>query len=138
MRARSCIAAALMALAAAAAQACGFCIEDRVAAVYDSAAIESAVAKHRHVAFLAVDGEIALEPAAQKALVKALEAAGALRGATRVAGENAAVAVVFDPKRTTLARLVAAGDRALATRHRKVTALRIIDEGGKLKEPAAG
>jgi hypothetical protein len=127
--------AALAAAAAATAFACGFCIEDRVAAVYDSATIEGALAKHRHVAFLAMDGEIALDPQAQRALTKALEGAGAVRGATRVAGENAACAVVFDPKRTTLAQLVAAGDRALASRHRKVTALRIIDDGGKLREP---
>jgi len=129
------IVAALAAAAATAALACGFCIEDRVAAVYDSPMIEAAVAKHRHVAFLAVDGEIALDAAAQKALAQALEGAGAIRGATRMAAENAACAVVFDPRRTTLSQLVAAGDKALASRHRRVTALRIIDDGGKLREP---
>ena len=127
--------AALASAAAATAFACGFCIEDRVAAVYDSATIEGAVAKHRHVAFLAADGDTALDAQAQRALVKALEAAGAVRGATRIAGDNAACAVVFDPKRTTLGRLVAAGDKALAPHRRSVKALRIIDESGKLREP---
>ena len=127
--------AALAAVAALDAVACGFCIEDRVAAVYDSPAIEAAVAKQRHVAFLAVDGEIALDAAAQKAIAKALEQAGAVHGATRIAAENAAVAVVFDPKRTTLARLIAAGDKALASSSRKMTAVRIIDGTGKLREP---
>lgn len=129
------IAAAIAAATAAAALACGFCVEDRVAAVYDSPTIEAALAKHRHVAFLAADGESGLDPRAQRALVKALEGAGAFKGATRIAGENAACAVVFDPKRTTLAQLVAAGDKALAPSHRKVTALRIIDDAGKLREP---
>jgi len=127
--------AAVAAAAAATALACGFCVEDRVAAVYDSATIEGAIAKHRHVAFLAVDGEIALDARSRRALTKALEGAGAVKGATRIAGENAAYAVVFDPKRTTLAQLVAAGDKALAPSRRKVTALRIIDDGGKLREP---
>ena len=134
MRTRA-ILASLAAAAAANASACGFCIEDRVAAVWDSPAIEAAIASHRHVAFLAVDGDIALDGAAQKALTKAFEGAGAIRGGTRIAAENAAAAVVFDPRRTTLASLVAAGDKALAPRHRKVTALRIIDGGGKLREP---
>ena len=127
--------AAIATAAALDAAACGFCIEDRVAAVYDSPMIESAVAKHRHVAFLAADGEVGLDAQAQRALVKALEGAGAVKGATRIAGENAACAVVFDPRRTSLAQLVAAGDKALAASHRKVTALRIIDDGGKLREP---
>ncbi len=128
-------AAALALAAATGTLACGFCIEDRVAAVYDSAVIESAVANRRHVAFLAIEGGTALDPAARRALVKALEGAGAVRGATHIAPDNAAAAVVFDPKRTTLAQLVAAGDKALASRNRKVTALRVIDGTGKLREP---
>ena len=129
------ILAAAAATAAGAALACGFCIEDRVAAAWDSATIDAAIAKHRHVAVLAAEGEEGLDAQAQRALAKALEGAGAVKGATRFAGDNAACAVVFDPARTTLAQLVAAGDKALAPRHRKVTALRIIDGGGKLREP---
>ena len=132
--ARAVLGAALVAVAIPAA-ACGFCIEDRVAAVYDAATIEGAVAKHRHVAFLAADGESGLDAKAQRALVKALEGAGAVKGTTRIAADNAACAVVFDPKRTTLAQLVAAGGKALAPSHRKVSALRIIDDDGKLREP---
>jgi hypothetical protein len=134
VRAKS-IMAALAAAAAATALACGFCVEDRVAAVYDSTSIEAAMAGHRHVAFLGVDGETALDAQTQRALVKALESAGAVRGATRVAGENAACAVFYDPKKTTLERLLAAAGRALAPQHRSVKALRIIDGGGKLREP---
>lgn len=44
-----------------AALACGACVEDRVAATYDHAIINAAIAKHQQVVFVAVDGPISAE-----------------------------------------------------------------------------
>jgi hypothetical protein len=114
--------------------ACGFCIEDRVAAVYDQAAVEQAVKQKRYVAFFGIEGEgHAVSPAA---IASALEGAGAVRGATRVSIHEHALAAVYDPKRTTVKKLGEAASRSLAPRGLTLTALRIIDASGKLSEPS--
>jgi hypothetical protein len=52
------IAAALAATAPATALACGACDEDKIAATYDHAVIDAAVARHRQVVFVAIDGPV--------------------------------------------------------------------------------
>ena len=118
-----------------AAGACGFCIEDRVAAVYDQATVEKAMKEKRHVAFFGLEGESASLTA--RTVTAAFEAGGAQRGATRVSLADHACAVVYDPRQTSLERVAASAGRALGTRGVTLTALRVIDEGGKLKDPAA-
>jgi hypothetical protein len=106
--------------------ACGFCIEDRVAAVYDQATIEKAIKERRHVAFFEFEGG-----AKQRAIVNALEGAGAARGTAKVSDPDHACSVVYDPRRTDLGRMIAAAGRAGIA----LKALRVIDERGKLREP---
>ena len=122
--------------AALSAVACGFCIEDKVAAVYDSAIVERAVADHRHVAFFAIEGDPQVDTATRRAVTSALESAGGVRGTARVALQNGACSIAFDPKRTDIKRLAAFADRALASHKLSLTAVRVIDDGGKLKEVA--
>jgi hypothetical protein len=116
------------------AAACGFCIEDRVAAVYDQATVEEAVKQKRYVAFFGIEGEAhAVSP---RALAAALEGAGAVRGATKVSIHDHACAVVYDPKRTTMRKLADAAAKSLSSQGVTLTALRVIDASGKLSEPA--
>ena len=129
------VAAALLAMAMIPAAACGFCVEDRVAAVYDQGAVDAALAGHRAVAFLGLDGEPAATEATRRALVAALEASGAIRGSTRVALENGACAFTYDPARTELRALVAGANRRLRERHLVLNVLRWIDAAGTLREP---
>ena len=129
------MAAVLLATAAIPAAACGFCVEDRVAAVYDQGAVDAARAGHRAVAFLGLDGEPAATETTRRALVAALEASGAIRGSTRVALENGACAFTYDPGRTELMALVAGANRRLHDRHLALSVLRWIDATGTLREP---
>jgi hypothetical protein len=116
------------------AAACGFCIEDRVAAVYDQATVEKAVKEKRYVAFFSIEGEAhAVSP---DAIARAVEGAGAIRGATRVSIHEHALAAVYDPKHTTLERLGTDAGKSLAARGVSLTALRVIDASGRLTEPA--
>jgi hypothetical protein len=127
--------AALLAAASALASACGFCVEDRVAAVYDHEGVGSAIAQRQHVAFFALEGPLASNPASRRAIVAALESAGALPGTARVAVENAACSAAYDPRRTSLAELAKRANKPLAARGLTLVVLRMIDAGGALKEP---
>jgi hypothetical protein len=129
------VAALLLTVAAIPAAACGFCVEDRVAAVYDQGAVDAARAGERAVAFLGFDGEPAATQATRRALVAALEANGAVRGSTRVALENGACAFAYDPARTEIEALVAGANRRLRDRHLVLSVLRWIDAAGTLREP---
>ena len=136
MRTRA-LAAALATIAmscAAPAAACGFCIEDRVAAVYDQAAVEKAVREKRYVAFFGIEGEApAMSP---RAVATALEGAGAVRGTAKVSLADHACAVAYDPRRTTVRKIAEAAGKSLAAQGVSFTALRVIDASGKLTEPA--
>ena len=125
---------ASLATAAPLAMACGVCLEDRVAAVYDHEVVEAAVGKQRHVVFLAIEGP-AHDAASRRAIAAALEGGGALKGTARVALESASCSAAFDPSRTSMQALIARANKPLAARGVSLAALRVIDGGGKLKEP---
>jgi hypothetical protein len=124
-----------LAFAAPCAYACGFCVEDRVAAVYDHAVVEAATARHRAVAFFAVEGDLKPGAASQRALVAALEAGGGIRGSARVAVENAACSIAYDPARVSLADLTTRAGRVLGAKGLALAPLRVTDRHGELKEP---
>ena len=123
------------ALVATSSVACGICVEDRVAAVYDNAVVDEAIGAHRHVAFFGVEGSLPATKESRRALLEALHASGGIKGSARVSLESASCSVAFDPRKTTLAALRAGATRRLAARQLTLATLRTIDEGGVLKEP---
>ena len=129
------VCALALALAAALpAPACGICIEDRVAAVYDQPTVDRAVARHQQVAFFSLNGSLEATPATRRVVTAALERAG-IRGSVHVSLESATASVAFDPVRASVASIAAAGDRALAPQALTLEALRVIGADGKLREP---
>lgn len=68
--------AALFATAPAPGLACGACDEDKVAATYDQAMIDAAIARHRQVVFVAIDGPVD----AQRIGARIASAAAKIRG----------------------------------------------------------
>ena len=128
-------AAVAIALASAGATACGYCIEDRVAAVYDQGVVDGALARRHHVAFLGIEAGT-VDESTTRAARGALEGVrGVDKGSARAKTDNAAIAVTFDPAVTSLTQLVTAANRPLARRGVTLSALRVIDAGGKLREP---
>jgi hypothetical protein len=115
--------------------ACGICVEDRVAAVFDNATVDAAVAKKRHLAFFGVEGSLPATAESRRAIADALQASGGIKGTVRVSLESAAASAVFDPGKTSLAALREGAEARLAARGLTLTALRVIDGGGVLKEP---
>lgn len=124
-----------LATAAPLAIACGYCVEDRVAAVYDHQAVRAALGKHRHVAFFVVEGALERNDGVRSALVAAIEKGGGVRGTARVALDSAALSVAYDPARATPASLAAAANEPLAARGLALSPLRLIDASGEMRAP---
>jgi hypothetical protein len=123
--------AAGVALVAGVANACGFCIEDREAAVYDHAVLATAQARNHSVAFFAIEGQIRTDEASRRAVVAALESAGD-KSTARVALPSASCSVAYDPARISLARLAAHANKALASKGLKLEPLRLTPENDGL------
>lgn len=145
-------AALLLALSAPAALACGYCVEDKIASVYDHSVVTRALAQKHHVVYFHIDGLVAAPAGAGvgagagapgsaravEATKRALEGLGEStpsvdRGSVRVAVETFTIALAFDPQRTTLPAVMAALDKKFAARKLTVMPLRVIDKPAELK-----
>ena len=95
--------------------ACGVCVDDKVAAVYDHALLQRAFAAKRTVAFFALGGKVIddersrREIAAQARLLPGVDPAG-----VRVSTTLASLCVVFDGRRTSLVKVQDGLERGLA------------------------
>ena len=104
--------AALLALAlvSSPAAACGYCLEDQIAATYDHAVVTQALARKHQVAYFHVDGTAK----SRAALEKAAYAAPAVdRGTVRVSADLLTVSFAFDPARATLGAIHARVEKTL-------------------------
>ncbi|HEX7055427.1 MAG TPA: hypothetical protein VF211_16000 [Burkholderiales bacterium] len=104
---------ALLAFASSA-LACGYCVEDKIAAVYDHAAVTQAKARKHTVVYFAIDGVIRDSPARLAKIVHSVP--GVQKGSARVSAEFSALAVSFDPRATTLPALQSSLEKALKPR----------------------
>jgi len=134
LMARSFIVALLLG-AASGAQACGYCVEDKVASAYDHALVARSVGMGHHVAFYHLDGPLKASDATRRALLSAAESVpGVDKGSVRVSLDTLTIAFAFDPKRTSLAAAQNALDRKLAARKLSLFPMRVIERPGELKE----
>jgi hypothetical protein len=107
--------------------ACGVCVEDKMAAVYDHATVSGAIARNHHVAFFHIDGALAPGLATKRALEELANAAtGVDRGSARASPESAALSVAFDPRRVPVVALQTALERRLAPRKNSLTLLKVL------------
>lgn len=112
---------------AAPARACGVCVEDKMAAVYDHAMVLTALGQKHHVAFFHIDGSLVTGDSTKQALLKiAGSAAAADKGGVRVSVESASLAVAFDPQRTSVAALQNDLERRLAARKFSLMLLQVL------------
>lgn len=125
---RALLAAALLATAGSA-LACGYCLEDQIAAAYDYAVVSQALGKKHHVAFFHVDGA----PSAA-ALERAVYAApGVDRGTLRIAADRQTVSFAYDPARAKLGVLHAGIEKKLAAARVSLLPLEVMERPGDLK-----
>ncbi len=117
-----------LALQASAAGACGYCIEDRIASVYDHAAVSKALEKKHHVAFFAINGPLVAGDSTRRALAAMIESTGGVdKGSARVSVESAALSFGFDPARVPLAHVMQALESRLAARELSLLPLQVME-----------
>ena len=105
----------VLALAAPPVFACGYCVEDKVAAAYDHAVVERAFGQRHEVFFLALEFSRPVTRDTDAAIRRAVEnIPGVDRGTVRVAAEAGALSLAFDPGRATASGILKAIDRDLS------------------------
>ena len=105
----------LLALGSNAALACGYCVEDRIAAVYDHALLQRTLALKHQLVFFAWDGPLARSNGSRQKIMALGEAVpGVDKGSTRVSMEPAALALAFDPQRNSAQGIEAALQKKLS------------------------
>jgi hypothetical protein len=129
---RSLILLALLA-ASSAANTCGVCVEDKVAAVYDHAAVTQALEAKRTIVFFAIDGAMPPGAAAlRKITAMAASAPGVDKDSVRISRRAASLAIAFDPRRGDLTKVQEILDRRLAVMGLALLAMRVMDSPGDL------
>ena len=124
----------LIAGLASTANACGHCIEDKIAAVYDHAVVTRAASQKHQVVFFAVEGEIPAGEESRRTLEAIVEsAAGVDKGSARVSIAGASLSAAFNPQRTPFATMERSLSRKLAPRGLSVAILRVMDQPAELK-----
>jgi hypothetical protein len=131
---RSCL-LLVLAFDAASAVACGVCIEDRVAVVYDHAVVARAHARKHAVAFFALDATAPLAKDSQRRFINLAESAGGVdKGSARVSLEPVSLAVAFDAKRVPLSQLEKELERKFAARNVALRFLQVLDPSSQAIE----
>jgi len=133
VRAAIATAGLLLALQSQAAFACGHCIEDRIAAVYDHALVSRALGQQHQVVFYAIDGPLPPGDASRRAIEALADSAdGVDKGSARVSIETASLAVAFDPRRVPYAAVERNLGRKFAARKLSLSPLRAMDKPAEL------
>ena len=113
--------------------ACGYCVEDKIAATYDHAVVTHALAQKHHVAFFHVEGSLPAGEAGKRQLERA--ASGTLgidAGTVRVSADNLTVSFAFDPRRAPLAGVQARLEKKLGGKA-SLMPLRVMEHPADLK-----
>jgi len=109
--------------------ACGYCVEDQIAATYDHAVVTRAMAQKHHVAFLHVDGAAPSRKALEQALYSA---SGVDRGTVRVSADLLTVSFAFDPSRATLGAIHARAEKKLAPHRVSLMPFEVMERPARL------
>lgn len=118
-------------------QACGHCVEDKIAAVYDFAVVKQAQALHQHVAFVAIDGALTTDARTHRAMTDIVRAAkGVDRASVRVSLELAAISFVYDPKRASFASIHRSIERQVSRTGLRISEIKILDGSGPEQKSA--
>jgi hypothetical protein len=114
--------------------ACGHCVEDKIASVYDHAVVTRALAMKHQILFFAIDGPLAGTAAERQILERAAaSASGVDAGSARVSTATASLSVAIDPGRTSFAAVERWLHAKLASRSLSLQLLRIMDKPAEFR-----
>jgi hypothetical protein len=128
MRLRFLCAGLLLALQLPVALACGHCVEDKIASVYDHAVVMRAIATRHHVVFFGIEGRLAGSEAERRLLQQVADSAyGVDPGTARVSTATASLSVAVDPAHRPVADVARSLRSKLARRGLTLVLLRVMD-----------
>jgi hypothetical protein len=114
--------------------ACGFCVEDKIAVVYDHAVVMRALERKHHIAFFALEGVAGDQQSARRSYEMIAEATfGVDKDSARVSLESASLSLSFDPTRTSVANVERMLSRKMASRGVSIAILRVMDKPAEIK-----
>jgi len=106
--------------------ACGVCVEDKIAAVYDHAAVQRALAAKRSVVFFHIDGKLVVNERSRQAISAiARSTPGVDAASVRVSCELASLALAFDGRRTNLVKVQESLEKRLSTQGLSLLAMQV-------------
>ena len=121
--------AALCVAATSAAHACGYCIEDKIAASYDHALITRELDRGHEVLFLEIAGAVPADRAQWRSLIGAVEGvAGVVRGSVRTSVSPPVLSFAFNASRSSSATALARLNDRLRKQQLRLDLIRIIGQ----------
>ncbi len=134
MRTRIAIAGLALALHAAAAVACGHCVEDKIASVYDHAMIKGALARDQQVAFFAINGDFPANETSKKAIESGVRSVDGIdKNGVKVSVDTASLSVVFNPKERSIDALQKSIEKKLTGKKLTLELMKVMTTADKLK-----
>lgn len=112
--------------------ACGACDEDKVAATYDHAVVEAAIAKGELIVFVAVDGPVSIEALPARIAAAARTVRGVRKGTVRIATSPPAFSFALDAREKPEVALTSFR-QSFTDRNARLSLLRVMRDG-KLAE----
>ena len=108
--------------------ACGVCVEDKIAAVYDHAAVHQALAAKRTVVFFHIDGKLVVNERTKRSISDIARATPGVDAASvRVSCELASMALAFDGRRTNLVKVQESLEKRLSAQGLSLLAMQVRD-----------
>jgi hypothetical protein len=108
--------------------ACGVCVEDKIAAVYDHAAVHRALAAKRTVVFFHIDGKLVADARTKRSISSIARATPGVDAASvRVSCELASMALAFDDRRTNLVKVQESLEKRLSAQGLSLLAMQVRD-----------
>ena len=118
--------------APAAASACGACDEDKLAATYDHAVVEAAMAKGELMVFVAVDGPVSVDGLPARIAAAARKVRGVQKGTLRISTSPPAFSFALDAREKPEVALTSFR-QSFTDRNARLSLLRVTRDG-KLAE----
>jgi len=121
--------ASLLLMSTSSAIACGHCIEDKVAAVYDHAIVIKAVHEKHIVAFFGIEGPLVVNTASKQDIQKIL---GSINGVdpntSRISLETGSMSLAFNPIIVSYPTLLDTLDKKLKAKKLSVFPLEVLTQ----------
>ena len=109
--------------------ACGHCIEDKVAAVYDHTVVAKAVHEKHIVAFFGIEGSLVVNTASKQEIQKIMSSINGVDPSTsRISLETGSISLAFNPALLSYPALLTSLDKKLKLKKLSVFPLEVISQ----------